>query len=183
MQGEHEALVAAAQAGDMQAFDSLVMSYRDDLWGFLLGRAGQVSDAEDLFQDVWVQVQRKLHQLREVGRFRSWLFAIAINAVRAQSRRLGRQRAMFNPLEDTQTASGNPGPDRRVAGSQRWSALRDGLQKLSPRQREMLLLEAVSDMPQKDIAELVGANLNTVKTNIRRARIKLARHLAEVGLD
>ena len=126
-----------------------------------------------------MKVTQSLHTLQDAERFRSWLFAIAFNTLRSHKRK----DQLMSDVADLEIESKGPAPIDQVIAKARWRTLRHALHQLSERQRETLLLEAVGDLPQKEIAEMLGDNLNTVKTHIRRARIRLARQLAEVGLD
>lgn len=74
-------------------------------------------------------------------------------------------------------------PEEQLAQRERLQHLKRFLTELPDRDREMLLMDAMSGLPQKEIAAMFDLNLNTVKTTIRRARIKLARRMAEVYRD
>lgn len=180
-----EALVRESMAGNRDALAHIIEEVRHDLWGFLMGRLGDFRDAEDVYQDVWMKVTRQISQLRDPTSFRSWLFAIAMNAVRNHVRRpkLITQLSDDEDHLDPEPSSDEPSAQQQLLDRERLDIIVRGLSGLKERQREALLLEAFGDIPQKQIANLVGENLNTVKTQIRRARIKLARLLAEVGVD
>ncbi len=180
-------LVLEAMSGQTGALNALIEQVQSDLWGFLRGRLRRTEDAEDVYQETWMKVTKEIRNLRDPSRFRSWLFAIAINAVRSSTRRPRGLNFSIDATDDVDSfgeiQSHDPSPQQQTLAKERFEKVTRALHTLSDKQRETLLLEAVGDLPQKDIAELVGDNLNTVKTNIRRARIRLARKLVEVGLD
>lgn len=172
--------------GDPHAFALLLEPVRGDLWGFLYNHLGGKQDAEDLFQDICLKVYRNLGKLQDPTKFRSWLFAIAMNAVRSFYRK--RQMVLMDsPTLEVMAPDDepeNPTPEKLLEVSQSMSHMRQCLAQLPERDRKILLLEAMGELPQKEIADHCELNLNTVKTILRRARIKLARMMAEMeGTD
>ena len=172
--------------GDPHAFRLLLEPVRSDLWGFLYNHLGERQDAEDLFQEICLKVHQNLASLQDPSKFRSWLFAIAMNSVRSFFRK--RQLVVVDsPTLEVlapKTEPENPSPQKRLEISQTMGHLRQCLANLPERDRQILLLEVMAELPQKDIADQFELNLNTVKTILRRARIKLARMMAEMeGTD
>ena len=170
--------------GDTNAFPSLLEYYRRDLWGFLRHRLQSQHDAEDLFQDICLIVYDKLASLKEPGAFRSWLFAIASNRVR----NFFRSKKTLISLEQDREEESGPSivltdderrADVTVEIQDHLHRLRHHLSALKERDREILLLHVMADVPQQQIADMFELNLNTVKTIIRRSKIELARLLAE----
>jgi len=168
--------------GDPHAFRLLLEPVRGDLWGFLYNHIGGKQDAEDLFQEICLKVYRNLAKLQDPSKFRSWLFAIAMNSVRSFYRK--RQLvAVDSPTLEALAPKDepeNPSPQKSLEVSQSMDHLRKCLAQLPERDRQILLLEVMGDLPQKEIASQFDLNLNTVKTVLRRARIKLARMMAEM---
>lgn len=180
---DHEALMQAHFQGDSGAFPRLMEYYRRDLWGFLRNRLHSHADAEDLFQDICLKVYDKLATLKDPKSFRSWLFAIALNRVR----NFFSKRPMVS-LEADQAQESGPSivlvdgerlPPEQLVLQQDLGQLRRHLSALKERDRDILLLDVIGEVPQQQIADLYDMNLNSVKTVIRRAKIKLARLMAE----
>ncbi len=176
-------LMEAHQQGDPHAFESLLQCFKGDLWGYLVNRVHTHQDAEDLFQEICLKVLKNLGSLREPARFRSWLFSIAMNTVRSFFRKKAVIKAFpgeaGNP--ETDPPSREPGAQARLESREELQRLRQCIHALSERDREVLLLDAMAGLPQQDIARQLGLNLNTVKTIIRRSKIKLARMMVEVA--
>lgn len=177
--GNIKALLSAHLQGDPDAFSCLMDSFKDDLWGFLVNRVRSHHDAEDLFQEIYLKVYKNIPSLKEPERFRSWLFSIAMNALRSSFRKkkelpLDEEK----PVVDTRS---NLHHD--LEREESLMTLRKCIQQLPERDREILLLDAMAELPQQEIATLMDLNLNTVKTIIRRAKIKLARLMAEADHD
>ncbi|CAM2066523.1 RNA polymerase sigma factor [Sulfidibacter corallicola] len=185
---DHEGLMKAHFNGDPAAFPQLFEHYRHDLWCFLRYRMNSRHDAEDLFQDVCLKVFNKLDTLKDPNAFRSWLFAIAANAVRSFFRGRKKVVSLDRNYEDEdlprfELAEEGPDAFRSLHVKREVQLLRECLVRLSERDREILLLDTVAEIPQREIADMFDMNLNTVKTIIRRARIKLARAMAEAEHD
>lgn len=180
---DHEALMQAHLQGDTNAFPQLMEYYRRDLWGFLRNRLHSQADAEDLFQEVCLKVFDKLATLKDPAKFRSWLFAIALNHVR---KFFSKRKAIS--LDEDAAEEGGPSivlvdPTRSPAEQLELKGdlvkLRRHLHVLKERDRDILLLDVIAEVPQQRIADIYDMNLNSVKTIIRRAKIKLARLMAE----
>lgn len=175
-------LMARHLGGDPHAFPQLMEPFKADLWGFLRNHVRGRQDAEDLFQEICLKVHRNISSLKDPQKFRSWLFSIALNAVRSFFRKrqlVAVDAPVLEALDQRHLAAGDH-PEKALARSETMHHLRVCLQQLPERDRQVLLLEVMGDLPQKDIAEQLDLNLNTVKTILRRARIKLARMMVEM---
>lgn len=174
------ALLEAHAAGDRTAFERIWQHYRDDLWAFLCNHVGRRADAEDLFQNIGIKVFRHLGSVRDTASVRSWLFAIALNAVRSYyRRRKAWQLEERDEAPPTDREGSAPSPEEHVVQRERLALMQACLQKLPERDREVLLLGTMAELPGQVIAERLELNLNTVKTILRRTKIKLARLMVE----
>src|SRR5947207_15029500 len=88
-----EALVARVRLSDEQAFDDLVTRYQDKVYGLVLRLSGNASDAEEILQDTFLQVYRKIDQFRSEARFSTWLYRIAMNSALMHRRSNKRHKA------------------------------------------------------------------------------------------
>ncbi len=115
---DEAALVAAAQHGDTQAFNRLVLQYQDPIYNLCLRMMGSREPAEDAAQDAFISAHRNIGKLRGAN-FKSWLFRIASNACLDQLRsRKRRQTVPLDPLEFGESAAvepADPGPDPEAA--------------------------------------------------------------------
>lgn len=174
-------LVRMFQASDPNAFEGLVDLVRHDLWQYLVNQRIQLSDAEDLFQEVLLKLLQNLRHLKQPERFRSWLFAIALNQVRSFYRQ--RSPQSLDQLQeqglDPKTTSANA--NRELVSKERLAGLRAILQDLPERERHLFLLDRFAGLQQAEIADLFELNLNTVKTLLRRTRIHIVKAMKEAG--
>ena len=145
-----------AETGETQndLLDMLASS-RGDLWGYLLNHVRNRSDAEDLFQEVNLKVIQNLTSLREASRFRSWMFSIAMNTVRSFFRKQKPEQTIFEetPESLSDPAAKSLSPLAQLEHQERVSQLRSCLQQLPERDREILLLDFIGELPQQEIAD------------------------------
>lgn len=182
MSEEIKALLEQHLNGDADAWMKLIEPHRSDLWGYLVNHVPNHADAEDLYQDVNMKVMGNLGNLKDPSRLRSWLFSIAMNSVRSFFRKkrpvaIEETRDSMVPVWSGKTET----PIEQLEKRERINLMKHCIKQLPDRDRDVLLLDVMAEMPQKEIAEELGLNINTVKTITRRAKIKLARMMAEVS--
>jgi RNA polymerase sigma-70 factor (ECF subfamily) len=170
-------LVVAARTGQEVAVAVLVENFGPMLWNFFLHQCRNRELAEDHYQETWLRILQHLGQLQALDRFRSWAFSIAYNVLRARCRRTEPDGVDF--LDELPHPAGDPA-DFAIA-SERRRALYSALGGLGELDRQILILDSLLGLPQQEIAEMFQENLNTVKTKLRRAKIRLARLLTEAG--
>jgi len=99
-----EELIIAFQNGNVAAFNELVLRYKDKLVNFLFRYTGNRDDAEDLAQDTFVKLYRSKHLYKEIAKFSTWFYTIAINTAKTDSRKKNRYNSIslseFDPDED-----------------------------------------------------------------------------------
>jgi RNA polymerase sigma-70 factor (ECF subfamily) len=163
-------LVVRCQAGDRAAFEELVELYQPRLRYFLAGMAGDNHAADDLLQDVWLDVYRGVARLADPGAFPAWLYRIA------RRRALGALRKRRQPpssLEGIDLAG--EGADDDDFSAEDAERVHAALGRLAPEHREVLLLRFVEGMAYEDIARVTGCRLGTVRSRIHYAKRALRR--------
>ena len=160
-----EEAVRRAQAGDVDAFETIYRTYRGRVHAVTLRMAGDPVRAEDLTQEVFLKLWRKLDQFRGQSSFYSWLYRMAVNltidGIRAERRRAGRE---IEP-EDLETFA-DPAPRGRDTALD----LEAAVAQLPPRAREVLVLHDVEGYRHEDIAGFLGIAPGTSKAQLHRAR-------------
>lgn len=154
------------QQGDGRALDALVERHRRRLYGFLARRAPD-GRRDDLFQETWLRVVRAKDRFDPTLRFSTWLFQIANNLCRDGARRSAvesreRARAAADAAAAATHGGGAPGPDLRLDVGRR-------LARLPERLREVLVLRYFEDLPEREIAAVVGVPPGTVKSRLHAA--------------
>ncbi|MEW6750039.1 MAG: RNA polymerase sigma factor [Candidatus Latescibacterota bacterium] len=168
---EHTArqhLVAAAQAGDREAFGALVEEYRGMVFGLCLRLTASHPDAEDLAHDAFVEAFLKLGQLQSPQRFAGWLRTLTLNVCRMWLRRGRRAAASAAQDGEGQTAA----DDDQTASCLRIAA---GLPDLDPEHRLVLVLHYWEGMSCRQVGEYLGVPVSTVLSRLHRARQALRR--------
>ncbi len=176
-------LVASFCDGNNQAFEELVLRYKNPLYQYILSLVKNESVAEDLFQEVFISLFKHAGTYKPEGKFKAWLFLTARNKV------LNYWRDTKNVTSLDQTDDdGNAYLQETLADNSRpildelsWQDLqetvRQALEKLSPRQREMMYLRQF--MSFQEIADTVGRPLGTVLADCHRAVKKLRQLIAQ----
>jgi RNA polymerase sigma-70 factor (ECF subfamily) len=149
---------------------------RDRLTAFLRSRTAGQADVEDLLQEVFLRVHRRLATIRKPDRIESWVFQIARNVVADFYRRSAAQPvplAIDGDVTDPQEKDSLP-YQARVA---RWLALM--IELLPSDQREALAMFEMENLSQREIADRLGVSLSAAKSRIARGRKRLADLLGE----
>lgn len=157
-----------------------------DYYGFVRSTtrrlAGPQLDVEDLTQDVFVVVHRKLDGLRDPEKLRSWIYSICRRVV-AHQRRRHRVRSAIRELLGRNHDSYVATPEVLTQQQQLEQRLYEALDRLSPKRREALILFALEGMNGKQIADLLQIPLNTVWTRLYAARRDLLHQLKREGIE
>ena len=171
-------LVAAAAAGDLDAFEKLVQRHQTRLVGYLRGLTNTESDAEDLAQEAFLRAYRSLKGFRGTSSFRTWLYQIATNVFRNWLEKRRNQA----PVNAGSIDAPPPGMDEPVepmgeenpeARHLQRDAIDRALAALPDDQREAVLLRDVEGFEYREIAEQLGVPLGTVESRIFRGRSRL----------
>ncbi len=156
--------MAAVASGDPQALESLCRRYERPLHRFLWRHLGG-RDVDDLYQETWLRVVRAADRFDRRKRFSTWLFQIAVNLCRDWHR-----RPPPDPV-DPATLDG-PAPDT----AERQGAALDAARLLSALpapQREAVLLRYYHDLPEDEVAQILGVPRGTVKSRLHHAVMNL----------
>ena len=180
-------LVALANDGDMDAFTELIQRYERQLVNFCQRMIQSREDAEDIAQESFVRVYRYLDRLTPSAKFSTLLFGIArnltLNFIRDSGRR-GRGVTYSLTDDDNQERSledDSLRPDRAARLAEIDGLIGVGLDMLSPKHREVLILREINGLDYNTIAEIVKCRKGTVKSRIARAREQLRQNLEKLG--
>ncbi len=188
MQEEPEdKLVAAAQSGDLAAFNQLVNLYQQRVFNLAYRMLNESEAAADAAQDTFFQAYRALHQFRG-GSFKSWLLRIASNIcydrLRVRTRRpttsldemvAEAEKVGGSDLAILEDEDGDPVEHATRRELARELAL--ALQSLPEDQRIAVILSDVQNLSYEEIGTITGASLGTVKSRISRGRLKVREYL------
>ena len=172
--------------GDEQAFEQLLLAYRNLVYSFLYRYGIDQHNRDDLFQDIFLKIHQSAPRYRASEPLRPWLISIVLNTVRNFRRDHGRRKHFMthlkalsghhpSPTPDMQMHE--PGLDEQVEQQSTVLWLERRITTLPERQREVLVLSTLKGLRMKDIAKVMALPENTVKTHLRRARLALAESL------
>ena len=172
---EAEAIERAKQ-GDAQAFEILYNLHKRRVYSLCLRMTANTAAAEDLTQEAFLQLYRKIGTFRGESAFSTWLHRMAVNVVLMQLRKKG---LAVVPLEDTvETEEETPRKelgmiDPALAGSVDRLQLQRAVEALPPGYRTIFLLHDVEGYEHNEIAGLVGCSIGNSKSQLHKARMKL----------
>jgi RNA polymerase sigma-70 factor (ECF subfamily) len=161
-----EALVARARDGDARAFEAVYRRTVDRMFALCLRMSGNVEEAGELVQDVFVRAWERLGSFRGESLFTTWLHRLAVNLILQDRRSKGRRRSrevVDADLERYGRTAVQAMPGTRVD-------LERAIAGLPTRAREVLVLRDVEGYKYGEIARMTGVSLGTVKAQIHRAR-------------
>jgi RNA polymerase sigma-70 factor (ECF subfamily) len=180
-----EELLTRFCKGQTEAFGALVRRYERELYGYLRRYLGDASMAEDVFQNTFLQVYVKSGQY-EAGRpVRPWLYTIATNQAIDALRRNGRHQALSLDQQREEAADGEvsslveslegavPGPLDAAQNKERREKIRASVDRLPDFLRQVLLLAYYQGLKYREIAEVLGIPVGTVKSRLHAALVKL----------
>jgi len=172
---EAEAIERAKQ-GDGSAFEALYNLHKRRVYSLCLRMTANTAAAEDLTQEAFLQLFRKIGTFRGESAFSTWLHRMAVNVVLMQLRKKGLNVV---PLEDTmegeeESPKKEPGADDvRLAGSVDRLQLQHAIAELPPGYRMIFLLHDVQGYEHNEIADMVGCSIGNSKSQLHKARMKL----------
>jgi RNA polymerase sigma-70 factor (ECF subfamily) len=170
-----EDLVRRYLSGDRGAFAALVERHERRVFNLALRMTGREEDARDATQDAFLTALRKLSSFRGEAAFTTWMHRVTVNACYDLLRK--RQR---NPLldrgDDLLPLEPPPAPDHADDTSLSIDVQR-ALRRVPPDFRVVMVLHDVQDLPQDEVAAILGIPVGTVKSRLHRGRVALAKAL------
>jgi RNA polymerase sigma-70 factor (ECF subfamily) len=176
-------LVGQAQGGDRGAIQAIYESYAPRIYNFILGMLGSREEAEDVTQQTFLIVIRRLGTLRDANLLESWIYRIARNEAYQKFRR----QKVVREEGDPPAGDDAPGPaveqrlhanpEKLLLSQELRGALRSALRGLPVRLREVFVLGVIQGMSYKDVSGISGRSILSVKTDVYRARLTLKKEL------
>lgn len=182
-------LIKAAQHGDLEAFNLLVLRYQNLLFGIALRLLNDEDVAADAVQEALISAFRRFSTFRGDS-LRSWLARVVVNACYDEMRKKRRQHSvpleLFNAEgEEIETSywlvDPQADPELQYESGELESAIQDSLDKLPAIYRLMLVLVDVEGLSYEEAASAAGIPVGTVKSRLARARLQMQRSLQLAG--
>lgn len=182
-------LIQAAQRGDLEAFNLLVLRYQNLLFGVALRLLNDEDVAADAVQEAMISAFRRFHTFRGDS-LRSWLARVVVNACYDEMRKKRRQHSVPLELlnsegEEIETSywlvDPQADPELQFESSELECAIQASLDKLPPIYRLMLVLVDIEGLSYEEAASAAGVPVGTVKSRLARARLQMQRSLQLAG--
>ncbi len=175
-------LVQQCQKGNSQSFRQLYQRYSPRVRSTLY----PLCDAQcldDLVQEVFLRAWKGLPRLREASQFSTWLYRICWNVASDQRRQFAQQRSFDSKLIATVSlpAQENSSTAPNLMDLHYQDIIQRGLQQLSFDHRAVLVLHDLEDLPQKEVAQILGIAIGTVKSRLFHARASLRQFIQQQG--
>ncbi|HEY1916497.1 MAG TPA: RNA polymerase sigma factor [Streptosporangiaceae bacterium] len=169
-------LVARARDGDAVSYEQLVLRYQGPMYRLALRMLGNRADAEDVVQEVFLSVWRRLGTLADDAAFVAWLYRMTTN----RCLNVIRARRPSADVDFDEQPSGSPAgrPERAAEVSAQLTVLTGALEQLTAEQRACWLLREVHGRSYDEIAQTLGTTGTAVRGRIARARAQLAEVMA-----
>ena len=182
-----EDLMLAYAAGDAAAFDTLYARHKGGVYRYLLRQCRDAGIAEQLFQDVWMNLIRVRTTYQPSAKFTTWLYTLAHNRLIDHHRASGRVTLVSTDDENhadvvaALAASHRSEPESRAVNRELGERLKDAVAALPAAQRDAFLLQQEGGLTLEEIAVLTGVGAETVKSRLRYATNKLRAELADLS--
>ncbi|MBO0723747.1 MAG: RNA polymerase sigma factor [Blastocatellia bacterium] len=165
-------LAQASARGDLQAFEALYERHHRRIYSLCLRMVANPTEAEDLTQEVFVQLFRKIGSFRGESAFTTWLHRLTVNHVLMHFRKRGvrlektTEEGEIGEIQDLQATSENPRFLDRIA-------LEKAISQLPPGYRTVFVLHDIEGFEHTEVADLLGVSVGTSKSQLHKARMRL----------
>jgi len=189
MSAEHDpdaALMLRVKQGDTEAFTALVDKYKQPVMNLVYRMIRDLTEAEDIAQNVFVQVYKSAPRYQVSSKFSTWLFTIArnlcLNEIRRRSRHPAESMDAPHPEQEDQPKhqfedKKTFGPPDSILHGELEQKIEEGLAELPENQRTAILLCRQDELSYEEIAEVLGCSLSATKSLIHRGRETLKQKL------
>ncbi len=174
---KEQELIQACQAGDRTAFRSLFESHKDRVYTLAMHYCRDPAQAEDITQEVFLELFHSLRQFRRQAAFSTWLHRIVVNRC-LNARRRDRR---WTDLEETPARAwtARERQEESYGQQQLAEAIEDAMQRLDPELRLLLALRYREELSYAEIAEATDCSIGTVSSRLNRAHRRLGKQLWE----
>ena len=171
-------IVRKIQAGDVDAFDSLIFKYRERVYSVIYNLTSNREDASDLTQETFIKAFQSINRFKGKSSFFTWLYRIALNTSLTHLRK-NKLRRFFSFekmveedhtegfIENLRTESDS---DKAALMTELQERLNDAFQKLSVKHRTVITLFEIDGLSHKEIADIVGTSIGTVRSRLHYAK-------------
>ena len=180
--------IRLAQQGDAGAFERIYRLHSRRVYALCLRMVGNTAEAEDLTQDAFLQLFRKIGTFRGESAFSTWLHRLAVNVVLMKLRKKTLSETSLDEPTDPEDESTGPqkemgAPDLLLSGSIDRVHLERAIKQLPPGYRQVFVLHDVQGFEHNEIAGLMDCSIGNSKSQLHKARMRLRELLQETLRD
>jgi RNA polymerase sigma-70 factor (ECF subfamily) len=162
-------LLERAIAGDVSAFERIIMRYERRVLSLAWRLLGRLEDAQDASQDVFLRAFRYLHRFDSRRPFEPWLMKMTVNVCHD----IGKKRRHPETLLDPDTLRAPRNPDDELRSAEQKNMLYGALQELPEKERAAIVLRDIEGFATAEVAEILGSSEATVRSQVCTARLKI----------
>ena len=171
-------IVQRVQAGEVAAFDNLILKYRERVFGVVYNMTSNREDAADLTQDAFIKAFQSIHRFQAQSSFFTWLYRIAVNSTLTHLRK-AKLRTFFSfekITDEDKTAelvnqmTDKKGADRDLYIRELQEKLNEAMMKLSIKHRTVVTLFEIEGIGHEEIAEIMDCSVGTVRSRLHYAK-------------
>jgi len=173
-------LIARAQRGDEEAFSALFDVHKRRVYSLCLRMTADTAEAEDLTQEAFLQLFRKISTFRGESAFSTWLHRLVVNVVLMHLRRKGLQQISLDEIDSSQeepVKRDYGDDDRRLMGSIDRISLGRAITALPPGYRAVFVLHDMEGYEHNEIAQIMDCSIGNSKSQLHKARMRLREFL------
>jgi len=180
--------IRLAQAGDAAAFEFLYQLHGRRVYALCLRMVGNPADAEDLMQEAFLQLFRKIGTFRGESAFSTWLHRMTVNVVLMRLRKKSLPAASLEETTEPDEETGGPrkdigAPDLGLSGAVDRVNLERAIGQLPPGYRAVFVLHDVQGYEHNEIADIMDCSVGNSKSQLHKARTRLRELLQESARD
>lgn len=188
---DEELVKSYTQHGDESAFDTIVSRYADRIYGFALRITKNPSDAEEVFQEVFLTLSKKLETFRGESKFSSWLYRVTVNAsymyLRSQKKHENNiSLENYSPYDEKGTLMGrvmykdwSSRPDIIIFNKEAVIIIEKAINELPESYRTVFHLRDIEGLTNDEVSEILEISVPAVKSRLHRARLFLRDKLSD----
>jgi RNA polymerase sigma-70 factor (ECF subfamily) len=159
--------------GDVEAFNELVNRHHTKIYGLAYRMLGNAEDAEDATQETFLEAYKSIKTFRFQSQFGTWLYSIGLNTCNQYIRKAKSRNRMLEAYTEDTAAQGMTEerkiPERMAIKAEQSQVVQAAIDRLPPKQREVVTLYYMQHLKYKEIAEILNCSLGTVASRLNKA--------------
>lgn len=159
--------------GDVEAFNELVDRHQSKIYGLAFRMLGNAEDAEDATQETFLEAYKSIKSFRFQSQFGTWLYRVGLNTCNQYIRKAKSRNRMIEAYTEESSARGltveHNVPERKALKSEQSQVVQAAIDRLPPKQREVVTLFYMQNLKYKEIAEILDCSIGTVASRLNKA--------------